>query len=337
MNHLHTARRRRIPAAQNRRAERTSGRISPSVAHGVSLARKLSEGRALLGEYRDRARDGYEFQKLFADVAQYEGLLRAHAGISLQEARVFEIGFGARPHRQLILQSMGIDARGVDAEVPVLSGRPSEFVAMARRNALERGAKSLVRFALFDSRERTALNQALARHGLLPRLDPARLVVADAGALELEAGSVDLIFSEDVFEHIARDTLQALVPKIARWLRPGGVALIRPNIYTGITGGHLLEWSRRAVRDPHRRRNSEPWEHLRRRRVEANTHLNRMTRADYRRLFASSFVIHQELVTQPDLGRAYLDERARAELAQWPDEELFSNQTLFVLGRRPGG
>jgi hypothetical protein len=45
--------------------------------------------------------------------------------VTLAEAVVFEIGFGARPHRQIALQSMGIDVHGVDAEAPVMPGRPS--------------------------------------------------------------------------------------------------------------------------------------------------------------------------------------------------------------------
>jgi len=43
---------------------------------------------------------------------------------------------------------------------------------------------------------------------------------------------------------------------------------------------------------------------------------------------------HHGRVAQPDLGREHFDGRARAELAGWPDEELFSNQTLFVLPPR---
>ncbi len=58
-------------------------------------------------------------------------------------------------------------------------------------------------------------------------------------------------------------------------------ALIRPNVFTGITGGHLVEWNRAAIREPPARRRSEPWEHLRGRRWRANTYLNEMTLAQY--------------------------------------------------------
>jgi hypothetical protein len=62
--------------------------------------------------------------------------------------------------------------------------------------------------------------------------------------------------------------------------------------------------------------------------------LNEVTRAEYRSLFSGHFDIIEERVTRPDLGRPYLDDRAREALAAWPDEELFSNQTLFVLRPR---
>jgi SAM-dependent methyltransferase len=244
---------------------------------------------------------------------------------------VFEIGFGARPHRQIAMQSMGIDVRGVDAEAPVISGRPSQFVTMLRRNGAERAAKSIVRRLLFDRAEERALDRALSQRRLVRRLDPGRLMVADAGLVRLEPESVDLVVSEDVFEHLQRDTLEQVICGMARWLRPTGLALIRPNVFTGITGGHLIEWSRRAMLHPPLERRSEPWEHLRQRRIAPNTFLNEVTRAEYRELFGRHFEIVEERVTRPDLGRAHLDERAREELAGWPDDELFSNQTLFVL------
>ena len=183
---------------------------------------------------------------------------------------------------------------------------------MLRHNGVERAAKSLVRHALFDRGEERALGRALRERGLRARLDPARLLVADAGAIELEEDSLDLVFSEDVFEHIERETLGRVVAAMAHWLRPGGLALIRPNVFTGITGGHLIEWSRRALRQPPAARRSEPWEHLRQRRYRPNTFLNELTRTDYRQLFAPWFEILAERVTQPTLGREHLDASARA-------------------------
>ena len=311
-------------------------RLSPSVARGLPLRRKLGEGLRLFRLYRAEARAGQDFEWLFEEVDEYRQLLERHCGIDLEHAKVFEIGFGARPHRQIILQGMGIDVRGVDAEAPMLRGRPSQIIEMLKRNGAERAAKTLVRRSLFDRGEQRRLERGLRRRGLARRLDPERLIVADARELELAPASLDLIISEDVFEHMERSTLQRVVARMAGWLKPGGLALVRPNVFTGITGGHLIDWSRRAFRLPPTERGSEPWDHLRRRRVAPNTYLNELTRADYRALFGRHFQILEEQVAEPDLGREYLDARARAELRDWPEEELFSNQTLFVLRPRGG-
>jgi hypothetical protein len=313
---------------------RIAKRTSPSVAPGLALTRKLDEGIQLFKLYRREARAGISFDDLFREIDEYDTLLRQLSEIKLADAVVFEIGFGARPHRQIALQSMGVDVVGVDAEVPVLPGQPFQFVKMLRSNGVERAAKSLVRHTLFDRASQRALARALRARGLVPRLDQSRLLVSDVRDVKIEANSLDLVISEDVFEHIRRDTLERVVAAMPGWLKPRGLALIRPNVFTGITGGHLTEWSRLALRQPARTHRSEAWEHLRQRRFEANTYLNEMTRADYRDLFAAHFHIVEERVSQPDLGRAYLDRRARTELAHWPDEELFSNQTLFVLQPR---
>jgi Methyltransferase domain len=308
-----------------------STRLSPSVARGLPLRRKLDEGARLFRIYRAEARADQDLEWLFDEVDEYRHLLECHSGTDLENANIFEIGFGPRPYRQIILQSMGINARGVDIEAPLLPGRPTQFILMLRRNGVERAAKTLIRSVFFDRRERRLLERGLHRRGLARRLDPERLTVADAGELELPPASLDLIFSEDVFEHMERTTLERVVALMATWLKPGGLALVRPNVFTGITGGHLIEWSRRALRLPPTERQSEPWDHLRKRRAAPNTYLNELTRADYRALFGRHFEILEEQVAQPDLGREYLDARARAELRDWPEDELFSNQTMFVL------
>ena len=73
------------------------------------------------------------------------------------------------------------------------------------------------------------------------------------------------------------------------------------------------------------------------RREVPNTYLNELTRAEYREIFGVHFEILEVRVAQPDLGPAYFDARAQAELADWPNDDLFSNQTLFVLRPRTFG
>jgi SAM-dependent methyltransferase len=308
-------------------------RLSPSTA-SIPLTRKAGEYRLLLRSYVQRAARSPELSYLMRDIAEYEELLNAHAGVDLRSASVFEIGYGARPYRLIALQSMGVDVSGVDAEQPILRGSPDELRAAWRENGPERAVKSLLRRFLFDPRERAALRRELATHDLTWRCDPSRLLVCDAADVKLPEASLDLVFSEEVFQHVRPASLRRIVPAMASWLRPGGLALIRPNVYPGITGGMLQEWSRWSLRNPPRARRSEPWEHLRRKRYEPNAYVNCLTRAEYRTLFAPHFELLEERVKEPALGREHFTAEVAAEMAEWSEEELFSNCTLFVL-RRP--
>jgi len=300
----------------------------------VPLGAKLRYAIDLFRDHRGRARDPESFAWLFADLDEYDELLTKHAGRSLAQAKVFEIGYGARPYRLLALQSI-TDASGVDAEAPIIDGRAKEWLEVLRRNGVERLAKSLVRHTLFDRDERTLLRQELARRGTELRWEKDRFLVADAASLRLEPGSLDLVTSEDVFEHIPRASLERICAGMAGWLKPTGLALIRPNVYTGITGGHHLDWNRRSFTVPGVSRETPPWAHLRGLAAAANTYLNHLSLADYRALFATHFEILEERVVDPSLGREYLTPDVAQDLTDWSEEELFSNQVLFVLRPLP--
>ena len=300
---------------------------SPSAA-SVGPLRKVATNFQLLWGYVRGHRDPAAW--LFERLEQYDSLTREHLGRPLANLRTLEVGFGARPWALIALLGMGADAWGVDVEAPMLEGSRAELAAMYRANGLERALKSGVRATLFDRREQRAMRAELARRGWTRPAPRERFIVADASQLRWDDDDLDLIVSEDVFEHIPREGLEALVPAMARWLRPDGLALVCPNVFTGITGGHQLDWNRFSFTRDRPRRHTAPWDHLRERRSPANTFLNELTRADYRDLLSPHFEIVEEIVKLPDLGREYLAETGN-DLATWPDEELFSNQVLFVL------
>jgi Methyltransferase domain len=308
----------------------TRGKAAPSTAP-VAARHKVAGHVALLRDYLGRRREPIDFDGLFADIEEYDELSRRYTGRPLSDSRLLEIGYGARPYRLIALQSIGVDAFGIDMEFPVLRGRVEEFREVWRRNGAERFAKTLARSVLYDRRARRELAAALRRHGHAPRADPARFLVGDATKLELPTGSIDLVTSEDVFEHIPAATLPRLVENMARWLRPVGLALIRPDVFTGITGGHVVEWNLRSFERGHDGRRTDPWAHLRGTRPPVNTHLNELTRAQYRELFRTHFEVLEETADDPELGREYLTPDVRAELSHFDEDELFSNQVLFVL------
>lgn len=295
---------------------------------------------------------------VFHSFDEYDQLLKTYSNVELEKAKVLEIGFGQRAARMIALASLGIDAFGVDLDAPLLKGTPKEIYQIYRKNGLERLLKSLIRFVSFDLMWRRNLRRELRRRGRKLLLPTNRLLVQDAATVDLPKFAFDLVISESVFEHIPVSSLVALIAKMKYLLKPTGLALIRPDIFTGISGGHLVEWfridARKQRKNPNghldkrldlgkRLRRSEPWEHLRKKRFRANVYLNELMRTDYRRLFSEHFEILEERVTKPDLGREYLSPEVAEELKGYGDDELFSNGVLFVLrpktvtgGRRRG-
>lgn len=271
---------------------------------------------------------------LFTDIGEYRHLYGKYTGLKLETARIFEIGYGARPYRLIALISLGYEASGIDLDAPVLRFRLDEFFNMYRRNGIERAVKSAIRYVLFDGVDRHHLTAALSKRGRKLQIIENSFLVGDTADVELGENSLDLIVSEDVFEHIPLESLKVLVRKMARAVRPGGLCLIRPNIYTGITGGHLVEWYPQNLFNTGIRRNSEPWEHLRKRRFAADTYLNEMKRSDYRAMLLEEFEILEERVKLPMLGQEYLTPEIRDELKDLGDDELFSNQVMFVLRKK---
>jgi SAM-dependent methyltransferase len=310
---------------------------SSSAPQGVSTTDKLRENAALLGMHVARLWRGSDAARMVDSVDRYRSIWEAHSSKPFEDLKVLEVGFGARPLRMRVLQAMGIDATGVDLERPLTRLSIRAVREIARQHGLERAAKSLVRHALFDTVEDRDLRRILRGRGATHPIDESRLLVMDASAAEFAPATFDLVVSEDVFEHIEPESIKRLVPKMRRWLRPDGLAIIQPNIFTGITGGHLAEWYQHNVLAGPRRRQSAPWEHLRQRRFVANTYLNELSRADFRSVFASEFEILDEQVRTPELGRGYLTPEIAAELAQWSDDELFSNAVSFTLRPRLAG
>ncbi|MGO9455393.1 MAG: methyltransferase domain-containing protein [Candidatus Binataceae bacterium] len=279
---------------------------------------------------------GEAIRGALADIEEYETLLHKYCGQSLSDSSVLEIGFGARPNRMFAMLGLGIDVIGIDIEKPLLRFGPQNIWSILRDNGVSRALKSAVRFSLCDVFERRQLRRSLYERGGNFCICEDRFLVLDAAQAQLPDESFDLIISEDVFEHLRPESLPELSHKMARWLKPGGLALIRPNIFTGITGGHLTEWFPQLVDDTRLVRISKPWEHLRERRFDPTGYLNELTRNDFRSLFAKPFTILTEYPKYPDLGRQYLNDQVAAELRCYRDEELFSNQVMFVMTPRPG-
>lgn len=308
-------------------------KLAPSVRTDLPLHDRLVENWRLLGIYVRRRNTSGEFASVFSDLSMFQMVLERWCDKSLSDARTFEIGFGARGYHLRALLALGADAWGVDAEVPLLTGAPSEYVAILRRNGWERCLKTVTRHALFDRRKETEFRSALERAGVtLEALDVRRFLLGDAAACD-PPGKFDLIYSIAAFEHMTRPAMESLIPRMATWLHSDGLAVVRPDVFTGLHGGHLREWDEETLHSAAPRR-SEPWEHLRKKRYVANTTLNEMTRGEYEAIFTRYFRI-LEIVEGPR-GRApdWLSREIRAELSDYSERDLLDATPTFVMRPR---
>lgn len=275
-----------------------------------------------------------DLAKLVAELDVYRSLFEITTGLPFDQASIFEVGYGARPLRLLALTSMGLDARGIDLDAPMLQISGAGLLRILKANGWQRFIKSAVRALVFDAHERQALNRVLVRRGARLRVQASRFLVGDVAHVSLATESVDFIYSEDVFEHIPREALDGVCASLARALTPQGMALISPSVHTGISGGHLVEWYPHTLNADMDRR-SEPWEHLRQRRFVADCFLNEMRLVEYQRLFERHFTVHAVHNLQAGQGRAFLTEDVREELADYSIDELLGDKWRFVLRKKP--
>jgi hypothetical protein len=297
----------------------------------VPLSSKLREAFKLASLHLG-GKANVDFHSLDNCVDEYNAILSRYGRPSLRDSKVLDIGFGARPFRLVWLYSLGVNAWGADLDKPLLNLSLKSVLEIAEQNGIERALKSMVRYCISDGRQWQDMASEVRRRGRTFRIPEDRLVVADAGdtGFWAKVGHVDFVYSEDVFEHIRPETIEIIVEKMATALRPNGLALVRPMVFTGICGGHHLEWFPHTITETIGRR-TEPWEHLRQNRFPANTYLNRLCRQDYVDLFAKHFRILENETMKVGLGKRFMTSEIRDELSQFSDDELFSNSVRFVL------
>jgi SAM-dependent methyltransferase len=300
---------------------------------------KLREDLDLFALRLSQEVDAEFFAPFDALYAECDALTRAHCGKPLADCRVLEIGYGTRPLRMLWLWHHGVDVRGIDLDFPLLKFSLARLADMARTNGPERALKSAVRYFVVDRPQYRAMrDELIARKRLAPDTsfwgDFANRLTVRNGAdptFWADAGKFDLIYSVDVFEHVPRPELEAVASQMAGALRPGGVALIRPDLFTGISGSHRPEWYKETLGDKTKQRIAPAWDHLRQNRYPANSYLNKLRLADYEAIFARHLVIAEKKPIDYGLGREFLTPEVRDELADYGDDELLTNNVDFVL------
>ncbi|WP_080572778.1 class I SAM-dependent methyltransferase [Sphingobium yanoikuyae] len=304
---------------------------SNSSLGSIPLVEKLKYAWQLL-KFRIGEPGAKDFAMQIRDeVAGVAAIYERETGKLASQARVLEIGFGPRPQRAFGLTGFFKDVIAVDLDAPVMGIR--DLVRVFRKNGLERGIKSLVRYALFDAREWPMFHKVLVANTPHYRPNTAKLIVGSAGdhsTWEQFGGAIDIVFSTDVFEHIPPAELEVLLTTIRSRLAPGGIVVTRPVVYTGIAGGHAVEWYPQNVAA--QTDGTTAWRHLLDPDFTINTYLNKLTRRDFVELFNRvGFEIGGDFAEFGRMGERWMTAEKRAALAHYDDYELYSNRVEFLL------
>jgi hypothetical protein len=307
----------------------TSSMASPLIA-------KIRYLFQLFRQYEARRMENYGIDRLEHNIEEYRSLSKRYLKSSLKGLKIMEIGYGARPFRACAMYAQGTETYGIDLERPLLSGGIRNLFEIAKNNGVERAIKSLMRRVLYDSEERKAFEKAFGC-SFEDSLKSIRFVVGDASdpnAWSLIPNDLDLIYSEDVFEHIPEAKLEGVLQCIKSHLHRDGLILIRPNIWTGITGGHFVEWYPTNANKKEKKRRP-PWGHLMTGFGEPTVYLNKMPLKAYSELFSR----HCETIEMRDdeygLGADFLTDDILANIpTQISRDELLTNKPLFVMKLR---
>lgn len=268
-------------------------------------------------------------QKADRDVAlnDYKIFLEARAAVeeyvapAIGDIRMLEIGCGQRFATSLLFHAHGARVTGIDMDYVDPQFTLRGYLSTLRINGFERFAKTLVRHALYDRGYYRILSEQCGRKLQFENLD---IRVMDACDLQFPDDQCDYVFSRAVFEHIY--DVEKACDEVWRVLKPGGIADVRPHLYPSLSGGHNPEW---FITDPHHRRTTQPWDHLRRHEFQPPCYLNKLREQDYRAIFGRKFAIAR---LEPEfLGEEHLTDDIVRELPQFTREELLKVSIRMIL------
>ena len=313
---------------------------SNSQEQQIGFISRLQYLFTLVGMHMERLRKPPDFTPLKHEIEFYRAFYSQNTGRDLSQATILEIGFGQRPFRLIAMRWLGYNAVGVDLDQQLYEVRLSAIIDLVRSNGLLRTMKSLARRIVFDPHEYRGLYNFLHKeYGPSAPRGKGWLIKGDIGADATWARlppKLDFVYSEDVFEHIPKESLATSLSAMQRHMVDRSVAVVTPNVFTGIAGGHDLEWYAYKVRN-NANATTPAWGHLTGEAKPADTFLNRLSRKDFRELLGKYFRIDkEEVLLDENLGRQYLTPERRKALSQYDESELFSNKVRFSLVKNSG-
>lgn len=166
---------------------------------------------------------GAHLRSKVVDDWQVHARLLREFGHVLQDCTLVEIGSGWLPVLPLCFSLAGARRCHSYDLVRLLEVRSFDAVLVALEEQLPLIAEAAGQ-PLEAVRERYARLRAVGTEGLLSAAGIDYRAPADATMTGLAAGSVDVVFSNSVLEHVDAATLDAMMVECARVLRPGGLA-----------------------------------------------------------------------------------------------------------------
>ena len=211
----------------------------------------------------------------------------------------------------------------IDPELPPQSF--VEFGSYFKECGWQRTAKTIFNKIVFMPSFDKRLKKLIGRRNF----DFSRVTLfrGNGSSIPIPDNCVDVIISDDVFEHI--HDVESVIIEMNRVLRRGGVFCIKIHPYASFSGAHELDGIVH-LSVPHSKQRGEPWRHLREKDYSPPVFLNRLRKSEYERAFKLIFPKVACEVLGPE-GEDLLTSEIQGQLEAegFSKEELLAGKLVF--------
>lgn len=255
-------------------------------------------------------------------------VLEPHYPDQRKDLRILDLGCGKMYPFSYISRRNGFNVMGLDAQY--VSESPLKYFGIARKNGLKVASKTFVRDMLFCRSFRAILNEACDAGR--KNWGSAQFICGFAEELPYEDNYFDIVYSNDVFEHIMH--VPKALAECVRVVKLDGIIYIRVHLFSSLSGSHHPKWFHPDTDPPD---DIEPWFHLHEVRLDdlfrLDYGLNRLRLAEFREIFAKMTDVIEEFTDLKE-GRAFLNDKERAELCDYSEEELLTSRVAFMARKK---